>query len=75
MRRDLRRYAQQTKLQLGIGFILLLFIVGVGLIYIFFGPESAMMGLICLFVGLGPVLLIGLSLWLIGEFVKRNREE
>lgn len=75
MSRDLRRYAQQTNIQLSIGFILILFIVGIGLIYLFYGPDAAVMGVICLATGLFPLLLIALSLWLIGEFVKRNRED
>jgi hypothetical protein len=32
------------------------------------------MGLICLSAGLIPLMLIGLSLWLIDEFIKRTRE-
>ena len=74
MSRDLRHYARQTNIQLVIGFILLLVIVGIGLICIIYGPNAALMGLICLASGLFPLLLIGLALWLIGEFVRRNRE-
>jgi hypothetical protein len=74
-RRDLRNYARQTNVRLVVGAMLLLFIVGDGLIYIIYGPRSALMGLLCLGVGLAPVLLILFSLLLIEWVVKRaNRE-
>ncbi len=70
MSRDLRRYAQQTTKRLILGAILLLFIVGDGLIYIFYGRQAAVMGLVCLLAGLTPLLLIWLALvgieWLAG---------
>jgi hypothetical protein len=57
-----------------IGFILLLFIVGDGLIYLFYGKGAASMGLLCLVGGLAPVILILVALWLIDWVVKKNRE-
>ena len=48
MTRDLRRYARQTNFRLIVGFILFLFIVGDGLIYLIFGRGAALMGLLCL---------------------------
>ena len=51
MSRDLRQYARQTNFRLIVGFILLLFIVGDGLIYLFYGQGAALMGLICLLGG------------------------
>lgn len=75
MSRDLRKYAQQTNIHLGIGFVILLIIVGIGLIYIFYGQNAAMMGLACLSVGLLPLLLIALSLWLMGLVIRKYREE
>lgn len=74
MTRDLRDYARQTTIQLGIGFIFLLFVVGIGLIYLIYGKNAALIGLVCLFVGVIPLLLIALALWFIGEIVKKNRE-
>jgi hypothetical protein len=72
--RDLRRYARQTNTRLLVGFIALLLLVGNGLIGLFFGREAALMGLLCSFAGLLPLLLIGLSLALIGWIVeKANR--
>ena len=76
MTRDLRRYARQTNLRLLIGFIFLLFLVGDGLIYIFFGREAALMGLICLLSTLAPVLMILVALWVIDWIAQRaNKDE
>lgn len=75
MSRDIRQYAQQTNIRLGIGFISLLIVVGIGLIYIFYGQYAALMGMACLAIGLLPLLLISLSLWLISEIVRKNQEE
>jgi hypothetical protein len=73
MGRDLRHYARQTNLRLIIGFMLLLFIVGDGLIYIFYGRNAALMGLLCLLAGLSPLVLILLTLWLIDWVTRSNR--
>jgi hypothetical protein len=75
MNRDLRQYAQQTHLRLALGGLLLLFIVGDGLIWLFFGKEAAFMGFICLLLGLAPLVLIGLTLYLLEWIVKRHRPD
>ncbi len=75
MSRDLREYARQTTFRLIIGGILLLFLIGDGLIYLIYGPSAALSGLICLGIGLLPLLLILLALAIIDWIVKRaNRE-
>lgn len=71
MSRDLREYAKQTNFRLILGGLLLLFVVGLGLIYIFYGPRAALTGIICFFVGLSPLLLIWMMLLLI-EFVTKK---
>ncbi len=58
MGRDLRQYARQTNLRLVIGFILVLFIIGDGLIYLFYGRAAAITGLLCLLAAFFPVILI-----------------
>jgi hypothetical protein len=68
--RDLRRYAKQTATRLLVGFILLLFLVGDGLIYYFYGLEAAVSGLICVFAGLLPLILIWLVLTIVEWFAK-----
>lgn len=75
MTRDLRKYAKQTNFQLIIGTILILFVVGLGLIYLFYGPAAAVFGLVCLVAGLSPLVLITIILWGIDRFVKRVNEE
>jgi hypothetical protein len=75
MARDLRKYAQQTNIQLIFGTILILFVVGLGLIYVFYGPAAAVFGLVCLLAGLSPLVLIAIILWAMDRFVKRVNEE
>ena len=75
MSRDLRKYARQTNVQLAVGAILLLFLVGDGLIYLIYGKAAAMMGLTCLLIGLAPILLIVLLMLLLNWIVKlANRD-
>jgi hypothetical protein len=71
MSRDLRRYASQTNTRLIIGGILLLFIVGDGLIYLFYGENAALMGAVCLLLGLSPLILIWIALAGLEWIVKR----
>jgi hypothetical protein len=73
MTRDLRRYARQTNFRLIVGFVLLLFIVGDGLIYYFYGQGAALMGLLCL-VGVSvPLALILIALWVIDWVAKQGK--
>lgn len=71
MTRDLRQYARQTNFRLILGGIILLYLVGDGLIYFFYGREAAMMGLVCLTAGLAPMVLIWLFLLLIEWLAKK----
>lgn len=74
MSKDLRQYARQTNFRLIVGGILLLFLVGDGLIYIIFGRSAAILGFTCLVLGLAPLLLIALSLWLVEWLAKKANE-
>ncbi|HLA08147.1 MAG TPA: hypothetical protein VJ022_11915 [Anaerolineales bacterium] len=69
--RDLRKYAQQTNVRLGVGAFLLLFVVGLGLIYMIYGSGAAIMGLLCLLAGITPLVLIALSLAVLDWIYKR----
>jgi hypothetical protein len=71
MARDLRKYARQTNFRLGIGMGLLLLVVGIGLIYLIWGPGAAVSGLLCLLAALVPISLIFLSLWVLDWIQKR----
>jgi hypothetical protein len=62
MANDLRRYAKQTNSRLILGGIIILFVLGDGLIYIFYGGGAALMGLACIFAGLVPLILVWLAL-------------
>lgn len=69
---DLRRYARQTNVRLVAGFLLILFVIGDGLIWWFYGRQAALLGLVCLLAGLAPLILIALFLWLLDLVVQRN---
>ena len=56
--RDLRKYSRQTNLRLALGAFILLFVVGVGLIWLIYGEGAAGMGLVCLLAALFPVILV-----------------
>ena len=71
MSRDLRRYARDTNIRLFVGFLLILFLVGDGLIWVIYGREAAILGMICILAGLAPLLLIGLALWGIDVLQRR----
>ncbi len=73
MKRDLREYAKQTNIQLTIAAFVLLFGVGLGLIYVIYGPGAAGIGLLCLLGGLVPIGLILLALVGMDWIVKRAR--
>jgi glutamate-1-semialdehyde aminotransferase len=76
MSNDLRKYARQTQIQLIVGGIIMLFVVGLGLIAAFYGIEAALLGLVCL---LGAFLPISASVLLLGgldillKFLNRDR--
>ena len=73
MKRDLREYAKQTNIRIGIGAFVLLFVVGIGLIYFIYGPGAAGVGLLCLLGSFIPIALIILSLYGIDWIVKHAR--
>ncbi|MCE1255302.1 MAG: hypothetical protein LWX83_17360 [Anaerolineae bacterium] len=72
---DPNKYARNTNLQLIIGGILILFIVGEGLIFFLLGPSAAVMGLLCIGAGFIPIVVIYLVFLLIDWIVKNARKE
>ena len=56
--KDLREYAKQTNVRLAFGAFILLFVVGVVLIWAFYGERAAGMGFVCLLAALFPIILI-----------------
>lgn len=75
MGHDIRQYARETNVRLIAGFILLLLFVGDGLIFLFYGRNAAIMGLICILGGLTPVFLIVFSLWIIDWIVRSTNSK
>lgn len=73
--RDLRKYAKSTNTRLIVGFILILVIVGVGLIYLIYGQGAAITGLLCIFAGLIPLVIIYLLLLGIEAVAKKANDE
>lgn len=72
---DLRKYARQTNARLLMGFILILFLIGDGLIFLIYGKNAAILGALCLVAGLAPLLLIWLILLAMEWFVKRQHSK
>jgi hypothetical protein len=58
LRRDLRKYSRDTNVRLLFGAFILLFIVGVGLIWLIYGQGAGGMALVCLLAALVPIVLI-----------------
>jgi len=71
MARDLRKYARQTNVRLGIGMGILLFVVGIALIYVIYGKSAAVAGMVCLVGALVPIGLIAFALWVLDWIQKR----
>jgi len=71
----MRKYARQTNFRLIAGALGLLFIVGDGLIYLIYGSSAALMGLLCLLIGMTPVVLVTLIILFLDWVSKRaNRD-
>ena len=73
MSRDLREYTKNTNVRLVIGFLALVFLVGDGLIFLFYGREAGIFGLVCLLGALVPVLLTIIFLAIAESVVKKNK--
>ena len=70
---DLREYAKQTNVRLAISAFILVFVIGVALIWAFYGEGAAGMGLACLLAALVPIALIILFFVAIDWILKRAR--
>lgn len=75
MSRDIRKYAQSTNFRLVVGALILLFTVGVGLIYLIYGQAASITALICLGAFAIPIILIVIVLWIMDKVVKHARPE
>lgn len=68
MSKDLRKYSRETNVRLALGAFILLFVVGLGLIWFIYGQGAAGMGFVCLLAVLAPVILI-LAVFLAIEWI------
>lgn len=75
MRRDLRHYASQTTVRLVAGSLFLLFTIGLGAIWLIYGPYAALMGFLCLVGAFVPIGLIALSIYGMDWVVKRGNRD
>ena len=75
MTTDLRKYTSQTTIRLIVGALILLFVVGGALIWWFYGPAAALVGLLCLLGALLPIGLIWLLMAGLDWIVKKMNEE
>ena len=73
--KDLRRYAQDTQRRLFIGVLLLLFLIGDGLIFLFYGERAGILALICTLVGLSPLVLIFISMVFFGWLARKGMDD
>ncbi len=72
MTKDLRNYAKQTRSRLVIWFLIILFVVGLGLIWLIYGAKSALLGFLCLIGSLIPIGMIFLFLFGLDAIVKNQ---
>lgn len=75
MSRNLRDYARKTNVRLGVGAFFLLFIIGIGLIYLIYGKEAAALGFLCLMLALVPIVMIALVFLVFDWIMKRAGRE
>ncbi len=75
MSRDLRKYIKDTNTQIIIGAFVLLFVVGLGLIWAIYGFGAAVSGFLCLLGALVPIGLIFIALYGIDWIVKHGNRD
>jgi hypothetical protein len=72
MGRDLRRYTRKTYFNLLVGFVILLLVGGGGLVYLLYGPGAATSAVVCMLIGLAPIVLVGMALLIIQWIAARR---
>jgi hypothetical protein len=69
---DLRNYSKQTNFRLVIWFLVILFVVGLGLIWAIYGATSALLGFFCLIGFSLPIGLIAFFLFGLEKIVEKH---
>jgi len=75
MSRDLRKYVKDTNVRLLAGAFLLLFVIGIGLIWIIYGFNAAISAFLCLLGAFVPIALIFIALYGLDWIVKRANDD
>lgn len=70
--RDMRAYARGTQLRLIAGGLFLALAVGTLLVRLVYGPDAGRSALICMILGLLPLVLIWALLSLVGWIARRG---
>jgi len=73
--RDLRAYARATQSRLIVGAAALLLVVGGGLIWLVYGKSAAVLALVCMGLGVAPLVLIAAFLGLAGWIARKDRRD
>jgi hypothetical protein len=63
-----KRFMRGTEIRLVVGFFVLLYVVGGGLIGIFYGPPAALLAMLCMTGGLLFFLLLYAIVWALGKW-------
>jgi hypothetical protein len=58
-----------------VGVLVIIFVIGLGLIYLIYGKQAGWAALICTGLGLVPVTLIAGFLWFFGWFTRSVKGE
>lgn len=69
---NLREYQSQTKYRMVIWFIVILFTLGLGLIWLIYGSRAALLGFFCLLAAGIPIALIAAFLLGVEKIVKKD---
>jgi magnesium-transporting ATPase (P-type) len=70
---DPKKYNKQTRFRLILWFVILLFTLGLGMIWLIYGKNAALLGLLCLLGMAIPVGLIALVMLGLDKIVKKDQ--
>jgi len=71
---DFRRFRQQTNFRLIIGFLIVLLVIGLGLVFVIYGENAAIAGFLFLVISLSPVVIIVIILQVLQWIINRTRK-
>jgi hypothetical protein len=62
-------------MRLIIGGLFILLVVGDGLVWIIYGDEAALLGLLCVGTGLSPILIVLIFFWIIDRIIHHEHTQ